>query len=171
MLKHEVTTEDNAVEEYFCKGFEKLERHPMDEKDSEFLIKLLLSKKVTLEDCPLKQEEKPFLYQVIEKRVQHCFTYKITDSRLIMFLAIITKSVGTTVMYMAYLQYWCKNNNVKELDLDIFCNDIFPMGFPIEDDLKKLWYSQKVSKDKMALGGCSDNLLDYQTAYKSIQFN
>lgn len=171
MLKSEVIEKHDSVEELFCKEFEKLKQHPMSVGDTEFLLRLMMSKKTSLENCPLKGDEKPFLYQLIEKRIEHCFTYKITDSRLIMFLVIITKSAGTAVMYMAYLQYWCKKHDIKEIDLDIFCEQIFPMGFPIDDDLRKLWYSLKVSKDKMALGGSSDNLLDYQTAYKSIQFN
>lgn len=163
MLTLEDTQKPDAVEKIFCEPFEKLKMHPMSKDVSEILVKLLLYKGAFKE---LPDKEKPFLYQVIEKRIKYCFTFNIEDPRLILFLAIVAESPGTAVMYMAYIQYWCKKNGVEVLDLDTFCEKIFPWGFPNEDDLHKLWDEQKVNR-KGTHG--SDNLLDYETAYKSIQ--
>jgi hypothetical protein len=162
-LPHEVVKQEDAVEKYFCIPFEKSPRHPMDEENSEFLIKLLLADR----EFELPEEEKPFLVKLIEKRLKYGMTYKIKDSRLILFLAILARNAGSAVMYMTYLQYWCKKKHVIEIDLNRFCEEIFPMGFPSEDDLHKIWDGQKVMRES---SGASDNLVDYQSAMTSIQF-
>ncbi len=163
--------QENAVEEHFCKPFEQADKHEMSIADTGDLL-LLASSKNTFSNWPLLEKEKPFLYKVIEQRVQACFTFKITDCRLIMWLCMISKSPGTAVMYLAYLQYWCKKNNVKEIDIDIFCEKVLPSGYPSEEDLQEIWDAQKVirTKTKGDIFPGSDNLLDYQQAYKSIQF-
>jgi len=164
MLPNEVTTQPDSIEKYFCIPFEKIQRVPMNEEDTTLLMQLLMAKK----GITMPENKKPFLMQVIEKRIKHCFQYKIEDMRLLMFLMVITVSPGTAVMYLTYLQYWCKKHNCKELDLEKLC-DIFPMGFPEESELKKIWDGQKVIRDKQK--GGSDNLLDYAAAMKSIHFN
>lgn len=164
LLEFETTKQADAVEKIFCVRFSKLKTFPMSDANSEILVKLLLAKNVIKD---IAEKEKPWLYQIIEKRIQLCFTFKISDPRLILFIALVAGSPGTAVMYLAYLQYWCKQNNIKELDLDIFCERIFPMGFPCENDLHELWDSQKINRPD---SNGSDNLLDYSSAYQSIQF-
>jgi hypothetical protein len=66
-------------------------------------------------------------------------------------------------MYCWYLQYESKKRNMKEISFDNFV-EIFPMGFPSEDDLHRLWDAQKVHSERMS----SDNLLDYPQAGKSL---
>lgn len=170
-MEEDKTQIENSVEEIFCKPFDKLKSHEMSEEDTELLIMLLMKEKINPTNTPIAEKDKPFLYQVIEKRIDACFTFEITDARLILFLCAIAKSPGTAIMYLAYLQYWCKKNDVKEIDLEKFA-EIFPNGFPCEEDLQKIWDEQKVSRrtpEGVRIPG-SDNLLDYQTAYKSIQF-
>ena len=129
------------------------------------LVKLLLMRgKMPM----IPEAQKPFLYKLIEKRLEHCFTYKITDARLLLMMVLICQTPGIAVMYMAYLQYWCKKNFSESIDLDVFCEKIFPWGFPGDDDLHKLWDSQKVEQNGP---GSSDNLLDYSMAYQTIQIS
>ena len=149
----------NAIEEIFCKEFEKLQRHPMDEKLTRGMMVFILSNI----DNPIPEIQKEFLYKLIKKRIDVLYNYTINDWRLISFLMVLTQRPGRAVMYLTYLQYWCKNNEVKELTIDIFCEKIFPMGFPKEEDLNKLWDKQKVQ-------GTPDNLLDYPCALQSIKF-
>ena len=104
---------------------------------------------------------------MIIKRISVQFTYTVSDDRVILLLAHVAQNPGTAVMYLWYLQYYCKKNNVKDIDLTMFCTYIFPMGFPSTSDLKQLWDTQKVNNEKE---GFSDNLLDYHIAGKSIQF-
>ncbi len=165
MLKHEITKQENAVEEYICKQFESAEKHEMDKETTADLLRLMLVKKGNLE---IPEKEKPFLIKVIESRVRACFTYKMEDIRLVLFLAMLTETPGSAVMYLTYLQYWCKKNNCHEIDLDKFCQ-IFPIGFPSKEDLHKIWDGQKIERAKGS-SISSDNLLDHQSAMVSIQF-
>lgn len=148
------------IEEKFCKKFGKLQRYPMSEELNKLMIVLFLIKDENNYPSEIKKE---FLYQVISKRLESCFTFLISDWRLILFLMFLSETPGTAVMYLTFLQYWCKQHKVKEIDLNIFSEKIFPMGFPSGDDLHKLWSECKVNAQP-------DNLLDYQSAMKSIQF-
>lgn len=165
MLEHKTTKQPDAIEIHFCKPFDELKRHPMDSETFNMLAQLLLIPK----DGTFPNEDKPFLVQVIEKRIPGCFTFTTNDERLILFLAFLTETPGSAVMYLTYLQYWCKQKNVKEIDLDIFCKRIFPIGFPSRQELSSLWDKTKVGRDEEGSRG-SDNLIDYQSAMKSIQF-
>lgn len=160
-LPNKVTTQPDAVETYFCVPFEMLEKFPMSDDKSQLLSLLILGNG----NKTIEEDSKPFLYKLIEKRISVMLSYEIDDARLILFLCLICLSPGNAVMYLTYLQYWCKKNNVKSIDLDIFCKEIFPWGFPSEKDLDNLWDNQKVERDSMQ----SDNLLDYSSAYESIQ--
>jgi hypothetical protein len=163
MITIEEANKENAVEELFCKKFEQLKKYPLDEDNSGFLVNLLISRG----NIEIPEKEKPFLIKLIEKRIKNCLTYQITDTRLLIFLAILSENPGTAVMYLAYLQYWAKKNNQPIINLTIFCEKIFPWGFPNENDLSDLWNKCKVKREKQL---DSDNLLDYDNAYKSIQF-
>ena len=156
-----------AIEKYFCVPFKKSARHEMSLDLTEMLVILATADKDVLE-ANYKDERRgseDFIFELIMKRVKHCFTYNITDFRLIFFLGAIAKSAGTAVMYLTYLQYWCKKHNVSTLDWETFNMRVFPDGFLSEKDLQKLWDGQKVN-----VKSGSDNLLDYQSAMLSIHF-
>jgi hypothetical protein len=159
MLDFNVTEQENSIEELFAKEFEKTKRHPMDKETSEIFLSLVLSQIGTF-DIP--ENEKPFLYALMEKRISVLHDYKL-DDRVLIFLSWICKSAGIGVMYCWYLQYESKKRNMKDISFDNFV-EIFPMGFPSEDDLHRLWDSQKV----LSKGMGSDNLLDYPQAGKSM---
>ncbi len=166
MLEHEITKQPDAIEVHFCKPFDELKRHSMDSETFKMLAQLLLIPK----NGTFSDDDKPFLVQLIEKRIPGCFTFQINDERLIMFLAVLTETTGSAVMYLTYLQYWCKQKNIKEIDLDIFCQRIFPEGFPSKEDLHALWDKTKVGGKPDGSHRGSDNLVDYQSAMKSIHF-
>ncbi len=153
---------ENAIEEIVCKPFEKAIRTPMSDDLTKLMIQLMFAD----EKFKIPEAEKPFLFNVIEKRIEYCFSFNVVDHRLILALAVITESPGTAIMYLWYLQYWCKQNGVKEVDLDLFCERIFPFGFPIKSDMQKIWDSQKVSTEK---NGCL-NLVDIEGGGRSCQF-
>lgn len=152
----------DSVENIFCIPFGALPKYPMDKETAELMIQLMFSGDAVPN---IPEKDKPFLYKIIESRASASFTVKITDVKLILFLCVLTKTPGIAVMYLTYLQYWAKKNNVKEITFDNFCSRIFPNGFPSESDLHSLWLMQKVEKN-----GGSYNLLDYQSAMRTIQF-
>lgn len=158
MLQTKLIKQKNAIEKYFCEPFEKAPRLPMNEENSQYLIQLLLTKATT----EIPEKEKPFLIKVIESRL-NAFSYVIKDGRLILFIAIISRTPGTAIMYLTYLQYWSKKHDCREIDLEKFCY-IFPEGFPNKNELSQIWNGQKVHTDGIG----SDNLLDYQSAMISI---
>ncbi len=162
MLQNKITKQENAVEKYFCEPFDKAQRVPMSKESTEFLMWLLRSEKLR----DFTEKKKPFIMKVIESRLKTWFSFSIRDSRLTLFIAIISKTPGTAIMYLTYLQYWCKKNETEEIDLNKFCREIFPMGFLSKEDLEKIWDGQKVLREKEG----SDNLLDYQSAMLSIHF-
>lgn len=170
MLPKEKIQDPNSLEEHFCKEFEKIMSRDsmmlrtMDDFETEMLLMLLDSKPVALDKIAVKDKQP--LYDIIEKRIKYVYTFKVVDARVILFLACVTKRAGISVMYLAYLQYICKKQNIRELSFDKLTMDIFPDGFPKEEALKYVWDKQKVKRDSG-----SDNLLDYQSAMKSIQFN
>ena len=159
MLDISVTEQDNSIEELFAKEFEKTEKHPMDEFTYEMLVRLSLSRN---RSNSIPEGEKPFLYILMEKRISVIHDFEL-DERTLVFLCCICKSAGVCVMYIWYLQYESKKRNMKQISLEYFC-EIFPMGFPSDDDLHRLWVSIKVSSKGLG----SDNLLDYPQAGKSL---
>ena len=161
MAGHIITKQENAVEKYFCEPFDKAQGVPMSNEIKEVLMQLLMAKEIR----ELPEQKKPFLIKVIEGRLKTSFSFSIKDRRLILFIATISQTPGTAIMYLTYLQYWCKKNETEEIDLDEF-RKIFTMGFPSKKDLEKIWDGQKVLREKEG----SDNLLDYQSAMLSIHF-
>lgn len=155
MLEIKTTDQEDSIEKYFCKPFGKLRRYPKNEEMTKMLIQFIMNKHFQM---PVKDQ--PFLFQVIVKRLEVCFTFKINDHALILFLAVLSKTPGTAIMYLTYLQYWCKKHNKKTIDLGLFC-EIFPFGFPNDEDLSKIWDQQKLAN--------GSNLLDHANALKSIQ--
>jgi hypothetical protein len=163
MLENSETNNPKAIEIHVCEKMNSLKRFPMDNELGMTLAQLLLIPK---NGMLLKEKEKPSLCKIIELRIEHCFTFKIQDDRLILFLAAISESAGTAIMYLWFIQWWCFRNSVYVIDLNIFCQKIFPVGFFGKSDLQKVWDGQKVRREYLA----SDNLVDYSHAGVSIQF-
>lgn len=162
MLNKSESTNPKAIEEIVCIPMDKLKRVPMDNETTGILVNMLFMQG----DIDIPEKEKPFLFQLIVKRIEHCFTYTVKEQKLVLFLAMLTESPGNAVLLMWYLQWWCFKNNIKDLTLDLICTRVFPMGFFSNDDLSKIWDAQKVDRE----GSGSDNLVDYNAAGNSIHF-
>jgi hypothetical protein len=162
MLDSSYKNKENAIEEVvynFLKDCDPVEM--IQDITETFLMIGMMPKNVKL-----SIEDKPFVFQVMEKRIEHCFTFKIIDERVLLALSIWAESAGSAILYLWYIQAWCFKNNVKEIDFGTLGVRIFPRGIFSEKDLKSVWENQKVQKSGMA----SDNLIDYNIAGSSIQF-
>jgi len=155
----------NSVETTFCVPFGKMKQHSMDKETSDLFLKLCIASN-EMKKMDIPDSEKPFSYKVLESSLKHRFTFTIEDETLMLFIAFHVQSPGTIIMYLTYLQYSCKQKGVRNLDWTMF-SELFAMGFPCEKDLQEIWNSQKVKRENMS---DNDNLLDYQSAMKSIQF-
>lgn len=155
MLDEKVIKESDAIEKHFVSDFAKLKRIPMKNELAEIMIKLIMGK-----DKFIPENEKPFSLKIIEKRLEYIFTIKI-DQATKLFLCCLAQTPAILVMYLTYLQYWGKNNNIEKISFTVFCSDIFPFGFPEDKDLMNLWDKIKVKTEKGTL-----NLLDLQNHKK-----
>jgi hypothetical protein len=162
MLDNSFKKRENAIEEVFYDFLKDCTLVEMTQETLETLLMIGMMPK----NVKLKIEDKPFLFQLIEKRIEHCFTFKVIDERVLLALSIWAESAGNAVMYLWYIQGWCFKNNIKEVDFDTLGMKIFPRGIFSQKDLKSAWDNQKVQKSGME----SDNLIDYAMAGISIQF-
>jgi len=150
--------DSSRIEQLIDTHLKDAKRVPMKREQAEFALKLIIldmsGKKLSA--------QKPFLMQLIEKRVEACFTYTISECAALL-LAMVAGYPGAAVIYCWYLQYWCKKNNVKDVTLARVMEEIFPSGFFSEEDLEKTWKAQKVALSP-------DNMLDHAKYGESLQF-
>lgn len=139
----------------WCEKFKNLPPHKkgMDKDESKIFIRLVISE-VANEIFPDEVKE-TFMYQVIDKRFTSLGV--LATEQAITFLAFISKNPGKAVMFAHYL-VWCKINRQHQgpINMDLISN-VFPWGFPTEDQLHILWKAQKVKEDEDSI---RDNLLD-----------
>ena len=153
----------DSIEKLIIPQIENSPKIPMDKEISEILISLMLAGN----KFSIVEKDKPFLVKVIEKRIDACQTFLISDFRLILFLATISEMPGNAILYLWYIQNWCFKNKIGKIDLDIFCSKIFPDGFLSANQLKIIWNNQKVLNRPI---GTYDNLVDYNSCADSIRF-
>jgi len=165
MLAYETTKEEDAVEKYFCEPLSKKKQFEMSKDLTDFFITFSTSTEENVDAD--KARKTVWQFQAIEKRMSVLLNYT-ADNRVKLFILILTDgTIGKIVMYLHYMQYLCKKHNVKHITWDIFAMKFFPDGFFSDEDLHSVWDGQKVSKTSATQSG-TDNLLDYQTASKSI---
>lgn len=163
-----------AVERLFCVEMEKLRCHPMDEDHSKMLITLLFASrspmKPEMEAIVKEIEEKSLAFKIIKSRLLG-LGYE-PDVTLLMFMSTMVDNPGSAVMYAHYLAYKGKKHSVRKIDIQFMCERVFPIGFPTDEDMSKVWDMQKVSKAEKEvqefLGAGIDNLLDRAIANRSI---
>jgi hypothetical protein len=162
MLDNSYTNRENAIEEVIYDFLKDCNLVEMSNQVAELYMLIGLMSK----DVKLSTEEKPFVFQVMEKRLENCFTFRFTDERALLAVSIWAESAGVSIIYLWYIQAWCFKNNVQEVDFETLGLRIFPNGIFSEKDLKSVWDNQKVKNNGME----SDNLVDYTLAGLSIQF-
>lgn len=164
MKQFSITLKKDSVENCICKLMDDLSKNKLSGEDEMIFNFLQLGDVIPLEAVATK--DKPFLVQLIEAKIETFFDFSIKDSRIIGIIAQVSKSAGFCIVYLAYLQYLCKYNNIKELDMKQFL-DWFRDGFFTKQQLEYIWEEQKIERKSFEF---SDNLLDYYTAYESIRF-
>jgi hypothetical protein len=168
MLPYESTKQEDAVEKYFCEPLSKKETEEMSKDLTDFFMTFATS---TEENVDVEKARKTvWQFQALEKRMSLLLNFT-ADNRVKLFILVLTDgSIGKIIMYLYYMQHLCKKNNVKHITWEIFGMQFFPYGFFSDEDLHSVWEGQKVSRTsadgKIQAG--TDNLLDYQTAAKSI---
>ena len=147
--------EEFKIEEW-CKEFEKACKKPMNDEQGKLMFTLLLNQDQIdgNEEFTKEIDNAHSLSAVLKKRIEAGpFTYSLTNSAFV-FIESILDNFGTSTMICAYLQYISHKTGKNVLGLNEICKDAFPLGFPGEEDLQKLWDKQKIQ-------GVPDNALDY----------
>lgn len=135
----------------------KFKGRPLTRKETEIFIALGTAKD---KDQPLDQEDilkDEFLAQILLKRIKF---YKLPFTISAMFYIISVSTVFTNpgkVIMLLWLAHQSHkkvhHNRVTILGIDEWA-DIFPNGVPTEEELERMWKSQK------APGAPMGNLLD-----------
>lgn len=149
-----------AIEEYFCIPFSQL---PCSEDGVQRSWRTLM-KLPGWQDIEFTPSQLEMIRGMTE-RFSKYYNY-ILDKRSVCYLCLVAgDNYAVCVMYLTYVQYYCKKHSFVQCTFTTLIEQIFPNGFPDEDQLKKLWYSQKV---RVRQG--SHNLLDYLKPMTSILF-
>lgn len=170
--------EENSVE-LWAKQVSNFCNNRLTEKQSEALIKLMIleeefDKKLEVLDLLNDNKNGGFCF-VIYKRC-NSLGVKLSPSVAYFLGAFICESFGDCTMISAYLKYKAFEHKCKEIDMNFFSVNCFPFGFPTKNEWNLLWDSQKVDnkylqnirKNNNIFG--SDNVLDYNVCYKSLNF-
>lgn len=151
------TYDPEAVEKLFCLPFKTLGfKISQESKDAQNIIETTdIDRKIT-----------SFQRWVVDEMAERMdeFMSVTMHEEAILYIALMCDSVMTAKMYLTFIQYWCRVNEVKDVTYDLVKNFIFKTGFPPHNQLKDLWGKQKVN------GSHSDDLLDYRAAMRSILF-
>jgi hypothetical protein len=133
----------------------------MDKESFNLFAKLALHE---MKNSSIKDKEiqeflsKEFMPRVIKGRLKGVLDKDISDHALL-FLSSILDSPGKSTMMTACIAYKLKDSKVTLNNLGM---EVFPNGFPTEEQWSKLWESQKVQRVKSE---DPDNMLDYRICY------
>lgn len=169
MLDNKVTLEPDSIERLFCEPFGNLPVREMTVEEVDMFIKMLsIEKENPLFKIEDMSNDIPQSIKAINSFLHYRFSFEMTDA-LKVVIAYMCESFGKIIMYMTFLQFKSKKMGKKKLSV-IDLGGIFPRGFPKDESMSELWVNVKVNR-AIANSGGSDNLLDYQTALKSIHFD
>lgn len=131
----------------------------MTHEEAEIMLQLLLLKDFTVEEG----EDAGRAFAMARLRLRH---HKVdVHDRAILMAASLCDRPGPLMLYCAALKAIAVYND-RQVSLDDFINS-FPMGFPIEAELHRIWDMQKRSgKDRKASPMISDNWLDADEAWR-----
>lgn len=97
-----------------------------------------------------KNREASFLYNVIEKRIDVQFTFKLEPSA-IMWLATISGTPGLAIMYLWYIQYMTSKHEYMKQNIittELLAKYVFPLGILSDEKSKQIWDKQKFTYNK-----------------------
>jgi len=142
----------------------KFKGEPLSEEYSKNFLKLLMAKK---NERPLAESEvtKDFLAQIFLKRIEgYELKFTVTDFFFAFSTMIAFNNPGKVMILLRLCyQYW-RDENEALIGIENFAQ-IFPWGAPTDEELKKMWDSQKYF-DRPS-DHLNDNLLDYYDSWIS----
>ena len=167
-------TKDNFVEEW-SKEFDKCQREQLTKEDAKILITIIFKEKELNKDKELldmlEGKTNNTFCTVIWRRFKKYPMLNVSPS-VALFLGGVAKNFGICTMMVARVIAKAAQYRTKNIDIHFICNRIIPMGFPTERGFEKLWKLQKIDPEERQAqefhSFVSDNLLDYNSSYKSV---
>lgn len=159
----------NSVETIVCEAMGKLKSVPMDDHTTSVMLKFMMD--INSEAKADEIVKQIWQAEAIKARMLAQFGREL-DSRCAILIVMWAKSIGSSLLYMYYMQWMCRAKGIQgKLTMDHLV-EIFPMGFFADEDLHTIWDTQKVDNrrenfDTPEQKG-SDNLIDYAIASMSI---
>lgn len=167
-LPNNVTTQPDAVEEYFCKPLDKETAVRLSDEQAEMFIQLSLTEMqptwTEKSDEVEKDAMKLQAFAIVKTRSEVMGLKLSTAAKL--FLAGICDRPGLIVMYLYFLAYRAKIKSVREINMSTLGQDLIPWGIPSEESFETAWTKQKVEGAPGTY--TSGNLLDYPAASQSL---
>lgn len=165
---------DNFVEEW-SKEFDKSQKEQLPVKDANLLINILFKEKELNKDKELldmlEVKTNDTFCTVIWRRFKNYPMLRVSPS-VALFLGEVAKNFGICTMMVAIVIAKAAQYRTKNIDMNFLCNRIIPMGFPTEREFEKLWELQKINPEERQSqefhSFMPDNLLDYNSSYKSV---
>lgn len=139
---------ENTAEDTLLIPFSKLPKKELSQDEWETLVTIMVMSEKQAEACYKKIIAEPggWIPAAVDRRVNEILKLDICPKTRLYILFITTEggfSYPLTMYY--YLKMWCKKNNVKKITIDIFCQNIFPIGFPDVKEVYDLWDKSKVN--------------------------
>ena len=170
--------EENSVE-LWAKQVSNFCNNQLTKEQSEALLKLMIheeefNKKSEVLDLLNDNKNGGFCFCIFQRC--NSLGVKLFPSVAYFLGAFVSESFGDCTMISAYLKYKAFEHKQKEIDINFLSVNCFPFGFPTKNDWNLLWDSQKVDNEQLhnirknnGIFG-SDNVLDYNVCYQSLNF-
>jgi hypothetical protein len=175
----EILEKPDAVEELICKRLHQTgEKRSLTEEETKAFMVLIMAETEVINSIIQGLSESTIVPKALELRQSAVFKNHLIDARTIAAITLITEgNIGKSIVYLYYLQWWLKENNVEAPWFDFqtdFCQKIFPFGVFTNEAISKVWDETKVVDDLRKAsegpsdGWCGDNLIDYLVCTKSL---
>lgn len=164
----EKTLTENSVAEYLCEVLDKhRNEQPLKDEDMKILLTLLMMPAGAADKMFEEIIEKSWALKAVEARQKTIFGNELIDRKtLILIEFLCSDNIGMMLMHVYYLQWKAVQLGIDKIDLNIFCERIFPFGTFKEKTLHKVWDDTKVRTERM-----TNNLIDYTFCTKSFNKN
>lgn len=172
MLPSNIIYDETAIERLICKVLDEeiAKGNYVSYNDSPKIGTLLLLIQTNIRDSKefIEDLKKDTFFNNLLDLFKFNFDVTIKDEyKFLSFIGLLSDNFITLKIYSIYIQYYCKKNNIKVVDINLLVNEILPFGTFKDETLMEIYYSTKILVKDFS----SDNLIDYNIPYKSILFN
>lgn len=143
----------------------KAKTQPMDDRQSRLFFMLLIIEHNKMELPPEIAET--FQFQVMKKRLESHYVIPVANAYAMAVLALMAENVGSVVMYAGALAAMYAERK-EVITIKTIAEHYFPMGFPTEEELDRIWDMQKIPLQPTSTVS-TDNAIDLPDSWPKIE--